>query len=577
MVVSAVDNQRVGDILDEIGDMLDIQSEISFKVQAYHRAANAIRSFPEDINKVWRENRLKDIRGVGKSIAEKVEELLGTGRLIFYEELKEKVPPSLLDLMQVPGVGPKKAKIFYEELGVTTIEELLNSIEAHRIAPLRGMGAKTEENILRGIQLFQRSRERILLFEAHSIAEKIVNDFRKYPFVKGADMAGSLRRMKETIGDIDILVGSDEPLKVAEVFCHLPEVAQVLAKGETKCSVVTKSGLQVDLRVVASESYGAALQYFTGSKEHNIRLREIAKKKGLKISEYGIFEVATGRRLGGEREEDIYRVLGLDYMPPTLRENKGEVEAALEHRLPNLIELRDIRGDLHVHSIWSDGSNRIEQLVEEALKLDYEYLGLCDHAVRLKVAGGMELKDVERRLEEIREVNEKNPNFTVLNGVELNIENDGAVDYPEEVLAQFDLVTASIHWGFGQSKEQLTRRLLKAMENPYIHAISHPTGRILGKRDPYPLDMELVFKVAAETETFLELNSFPDRLDLKDDHLKQAKEEFGCKFIIGTDAHGTGQLPYIRYGVVTAQRGWLESKDVLNTYPIDRLMKVLRK
>lgn len=571
-----MNNQQVAEILDEIGDMLEIQGEILFKTQAYHRAANAIRSYPEDINKVWHEERLKEIQGVGESIAEKIDELLKSGHLIFYEELREKVPPSLLELMQISGVGPKKAKIFYEQLGVTTIDELLSVIEHHKIAPLKGMGVKTEENILRGIQLFQRSRERILLFEAHAIAEKIINELKNYPFVKNVDMAGSLRRMKETIGDIDILVGSDEPEKVANVFCSSKDVAEVLARGDTKCSIVIKSGLQVDLRIVATASYGAALQYFTGSKEHNIHLREIAKKRRLKINEYGIFKISGDKRLGGENEEDIYRLLGMEFIPPTLREDRGEIEAASERRLPRLVELKNIKGDLHVHSVWSDGSSKIEQLVLVSLELGYEYLGLCDHALRLKVARGMGVKDIKNRLKEIEEANKKYPNFTVLNGVELNIENDGTVDYPEEILARFDLVSASIHWGFGQSGKQLTDRLIKAMENPYVHVISHPTGRILGKRDSYELDMELVFKKAAETGTFLELNSFPDRLDLKDDYLRWAKEEFGCKFVIGTDAHGAGQLPYIKYGVATAQRGWLEPEDVINTYPIKKLKGMLK-
>ncbi len=570
-------NEEVAAILDDIGDMLDIQGENPFKVNAYHRAANAIRSYSQEIEKVNKENRLQDIKGVGASIAEKVKELLETGKLVFYEELKEKVPPSLLALMQIPSVGPKKAKIFYEELGITTVEELLQAIENHKIAPLKGMGVKTEENILRGIQLFQRGRERILLFEAHSLAQEIIEKLRENSAVKNVDMAGSLRRMKETIGDIDILAASNEPDKVAEAFCSLPDVANVLAKGETKCSIVVKTGLQVDLRVVPTLSYGAALQYFTGSKAHNIRLREIAKKKGLKISEYGIFKVENEEKIGGEDEEDIYRILGMDFIPPMLREDTGEVERALNHNLPQLVELSDIRGDLHVHSIWSDGSSQIEQLVGVALELGYEYLGLCDHAARLKVARGMSIKEVEERLVEIKRVNQKYPGFKVLNGVELNIENDGTVDYPEEILAQFDLVTASIHWGFGQSKEQLTERIIKAMENPYIHCISHPTGRIIGKRDPYLLNMEMIFQMAAKTGTLLELNSFPDRLDLKDDYLREAKEKYGCQFLIGTDAHGAGQLPYIKYGVATAQRGWLEPQDVVNTYSLDKLLKRLKE
>jgi DNA polymerase (family 10) len=339
-----------------------------------------------------------------------------------------------------------------------------------------------------------------------------------------------------------------------------------------------ESGLQVDLRVVKPSDFGSALQYFTGSKEHNIKLREIAKKQRLKISEYGIFKVGTNRRLGGEEEEEIYKVLGLTFIPAVLRENRGEIEAALEGKLPNLVTLEQVRGDLHVHSIYSDGSSRLEDLAEEALKLGYEYVAVCDHAERLKVARGMSPQDVKKRLVEIEKVNQvyQEKGLTVLNGVELNIENDGEVDYPAELLAQFDLVSASIHWGFGQNKDELTKRVLKAMENPYVNVICHPTGRIIGKREPYQLDFETIFRQAAATNTFLEINSFPDRLDLRDELIQEAKK-VGCKFALGTDAHGAGQLSYMRYGVATAQRGWLEPQDVLNTFPLPQLLEALRK
>lgn len=570
-----MENEDVCSLLDEIGDMLEIQGEMPFKVQAYHRAANSIRGLTEDVNKVYQENRLEQIPAIGKGIAEKIAEVLKTGRLVYYEELKETVPPSVLELMRVPGVGPKKAKQLYDELSVTTIDELAEAISAHRLQSLHGMGAKVEENILKGIELLQKARTRILLFEAYPISQKIVQNLREQPFVSKADTAGSLRRMKETIGDIDLLAASDKPQKLADYFCFLPEVVRVLAKGETKSSVVVKSGLQMDLRVVKPSEYGSALQYFTGSKEHSIHLRDIAKKRGLKINEYGIFEVKTGKRLGGAKEEDIYGQLGMDWMPPVLREDKGEIEAAQAHKLPKLLEMSDIKGDLHVHSSWSDGLNKIETIAEVAQQLGYSYVAVCDHAEKLKIAHGLSKVRVLKRKEEIKKLNAKLDGFTVLSGVELNIDNNGGVDYDDDFLAGFDVVVASIHTGFGQEKEQLTRRTVKAMENKHIDIIAHPTGRLLGKREPYQIDVEAILDKAVETDTFLELNSFPDRLDLKDDHLREAKRR-GARIAISTDAHIAEQMSYIMYGLATAQRGWLEKQDVVNTYSVEELKKTLK-
>lgn len=571
-----MENEQVAAILDEIGDMLDIQGESPFRVRAYHRAANSIRSLSEDINVIAQEGRLKTLPAVGEGLAERIEELLSTGKMTYYEQLKEQVPPRLLELMQIPSVGPKKAKLFYDELHITSLDELLEAVKAKRIHTLKGMSEKTEENVLKGIELLRQSRERILLSEAYPIARRFVETLRQQPFVKRADMAGSLRRMKETIGDIDLLTSSTEPLKVMDFFCSMPEVDRVLAKGETKSSIIAKNGLQLDLRVVSPEEYGSALQYFTGSKEHSIHLRDIAKKQGFKISEYGIFDVKTDNRLGGEKEEDIYLRLNMDWMPPTLREDKGEIEQALKHHLPKLVELNDIQGDLQVHSTWSDGLSRISELAETAKRLGYKYIALTDHAQKLRIAGGMTLEEIKERKGEIEKVNAEQDEVVVLNGVELNIDNEGKVDYEDDVLKNFDVVIASIHTGFGQTEEQLTKRTCAAMENPYIYMIAHPTGRIIGKRPPYAINMEKVFDCAAKTGTILEINSFPDRLDLKDDHVREAKRR-GLKIAINTDAHIAGHLPYMMYGVATAQRGWLEPQDVINTYPLEKLKEALKK
>ncbi len=571
-----MNNNDVAGLLDDIGDMLEIQGENPFKVRAYHRAANTIRSLTTDINKIYEEGKLGELPGVGAHIAERVGELLRTGHLAYYEELKKKVSPAMLTLMEVPSIGPKKAKTLYEKLHVTNVEILEKVAKEEKIRGLPGMSAKTEQNILRDIELWRKHRERILLFEALPIAERIVECLRKQHFVERADMAGSLRRMKETIGDIDLLTSSQHPKKVADFFCSLPDVVRVLAKGKTKSSVIVQSGLQIDLRVIAPEEYGSALQYFTGSKEHSIHLRDIAKKKGLKISEYGIFRVSSNRRLGGKTEEEIYEKLGMDYVHPTLRENKGEVEAALTGKLPLLIEVKDIRGDLHTHSRWSDGVSKIEDVAKVALELGYEYVALCDHAEKLKVAGGMTPEEIRKRAKEIEKLNGKMKGITILAGVELNINNEGGVDYGPDILKDFDIVSASIHTGFGQNQKQLTDRAVRAMNNPYIHVLSHPTGRILGKREPYAIDAEKILEEAKETGTLMELNSFPDRLDLKDDYLREAKKK-GVKIAIGTDAHMADQLRYVNYGVSTAQRGWLTKDDVVNTYPLDKLRKVLKK
>ncbi len=570
-----MDNEYAAKILDEIADLLDIEGESSFRVQAYRRAANGLRGLIENIERINKEGRLRKVPGIGKGIAEKLEELLTKGKIEYHEELKEKIPPSLLELIQVPGLGPRKAKILYDNLNVQSIDDLLEATQDHRVASLKGFGSQTEENLLKSVRQFREGRERILLSEAYPIAEKILGELRKTSLVIKADAAGSLRRMKETIGDIDLLAASAEPMKLMDFFCCLSLVDQVLVKGDTKSSVIAKNGFQVDLRVVTPEQYGSALQYFTGSKEHNIHLRDIAKKRGLKINEYGLFEVVSDRKMGGETEEGIYTSLGMQHIPALIREDKGEIELAKEHKLPRLLQLEDIKGDLHVHSSWSDGINGIRDMAQEAVQLGHSYIAICDHAEKLTVAGGLSKEDVRARKKEIDRLNHQLDGFTILSGIELNIDNEGHLDYEDDFLKEFDIVVASIHSGFNQPEEVLTRRMLAAIGNPNVDIIGHPTGRILGRRPPYALDLEAVLKAAAEHGTLLELNSYPDRLDLKDDYVREAKRR-GVRIAINTDAHTAYHLRYMLFGVATAKRGWLEAEDVANTWQLDDLMSFLR-
>lgn len=571
-----IDNEEVARVLDEIGDLLEILGESSFRVGAYHKAAMNIRSMPRSIRDVYESGELQKIPGVGAHLAERIGILITTGKLPYLEDLKKKVPPSLTELMSIPGLGGKKAKKLYDELNVTSIAELKRAIEKHELRDLPGMGAKTEENIIRGIRQLEQLSARTLLFQALPISEEIVNQLRARPFVKRVDAAGSLRRLKETVGDIDLLCSSAEPRKVMDYFTSLPQVAYTIARGDKKSTIVVTSGYQIDLRVVAPEEFGAALQYFTGSKSHNIHVREIAKKHGLKINEYGVFKVDTNERVAGATEDEVYGYLGLDTPPPVLREDRGEIEAAAEHRLPRLIELSDVKGDLQMHTNATDGVDKLEAMVEMARSLGYSYICITDHAERLYVAGGLTEKELREEYERIDRLNESYDGFTILKGIELNIDNDGDVDYPDSFLAEMDVVIGSIHAGFNQPKSQLTGRMVKAMENPHIDIIAHPTGRVLGKRPAYDIDLPTVFKVAAETGTVLELNSFPDRLDLRDDYLMDAKFNYGCRFAINTDAHNVNHLRYMRYGVATAQRGWLERKDVVNTHPLKQMLMMLK-
>lgn len=568
-------NQEIANVFNEIADLLEIKGDNRFRIRAYRRAAQNIEGLVKDVAELTKEE-LMEIPGIGKDLAEKIEEYLKTGRMKSYEDLKKEVPEGLAVLLTVPSLGPKTAKLLHEKLQVKNIDQLEALAKKHKLIGLPGIKEKTEENILKGIEMLKRGKERHPLGMVLPIANDIADKLGKDPSVKKISVAGSLRRMKETVRDIDILVVSSNPHDVMKTFIHMPDVKQVLMHGPTKSSIVTNTGIQVDMRVVEEESFGAALAYFTGSKEHNIRLREMAVKKGLKINEYGVFREKDDEKLGGKDEEDVYRILGLPFIPPEIREDMGEIEMGLKGKIPMLIEMKDIKGDLHVHSKMSDGSHILNELIEAARAKGYEYIAVTDHSKGLGVARGLNEERLMEEKKEIEATNKKLRGFKLLIGVEVDIRSDGRLDFSDDVLSKMDIVVASIHSGFKQSREQLTKRLVSAMKNPYVSVIAHPTGRLIGERDPYDIDMENILKTAKETGTALEINAYPLRLDLNDIYVKKAKD-LGIKFAISTDTHVVSQFDYMYYGVSIARRGWLEKKDVINTLSYDQLLKELRK
>ncbi|MFH1100451.1 MAG: DNA polymerase/3'-5' exonuclease PolX [Methanobacteriota archaeon] len=569
-------NQLVADIFYMVGDLLDLQGEVFFKTRAYRMAAQTIEALDEDIETVMKENRLESIPGIGEALAKKITEIVTTGKLEYLERLKKEIPAGLLDLLRVPGLGPRKVAALYKTRGITTMKQLQDAARNGKLRELDGFGEITEQNILRGIQLLEKTSGRALLSVAYADGINYVAYLRKCKQVEDINVAGSLRRMKETIGDIDILVSSKNPEPVMECFVQYPLVDRVLAKGSTKSSVLLTDNLQVDLRVVEHKSYGAALQYFTGSKEHNVTLRNLAIRRGYKLNEYGLFDKKTERYLVGKTEEDIYRKIGLSYIEPELRENHGEFEAAKKKQLPHLVEYDEIHGDFHVHSMYSDGSDSIETIAQTAQSLGYSFIGITDHSQSLKIANGLTERQVDKKLEEIKRVNKKFPQLKIFCGTECDIKPDGTLDYSNKVLKKFDHVYCAIHTAFKMDKHTMTKRITQGMENEYVNFLAHPTGRLIGKRDPYEVDIKQLIDTAKKTGTLLEINSFPDRLDLDDVHAKQAKDH-GVNIVIGTDSHNVNQLPYIRFGIATARRGWLEKKNILNTYSLPQIQKQLKR
>ena len=569
-----MENKEVAEIFRQVAEILEIQGENPFRIRAYLKAAQNTESLSRDIAEIAEKDELESIPGIGKDLAGKIKEIVKTGKLKFLQQLQESIPEGLTILMSVPGLGPKTAKLLYDKLKIKNINQLERAARAHKISVLPGIKEKTEENILRGIALTKKAKERMPLAEAFFIAEKITAVLKKLKEVEQIEVAGSLRRRKETVRDIDILATSSHPEKIMDVFTKLDEVKEVLAKGSTKSSVLTKSGIQVDLRVVQPKSFGAALLYFTGSKQHNIKLRQLAMKKGLKINEYGVFR--KKKWLAGKKEEDIFNKFNLGFIEPELREDRGEIEAAMKGKLPKIADLKSIKGDLHVHSKWSDGSASIEDIARAAQARGYLYVAICDHSQSIKIAGGLSTERLKKQIDLIHKLNKKFKNFRILAGSEVDIKSDGSLDYPDKMLKELDIVIAAIHTGFKQSQQQLTERMTKAMQNKYVNIIAHPSGRLIGQREPYALDMEKVLKKAKETGTCMEINAFPERLDLTDINCRRAKE-LGVKMAISTDAHRLQHLDFMYFGVSVARRGWLEKKDLINTSTLDKLLKLIRQ
>ena len=570
-----MDNQGVAAVFYEIADLLDLQG-VAFKPAAYRRAARNIESMEEDINKLASEGNVKDIPGVGEAMAKKIEEMLKTGKLRYLEELRSQLPKGLLDVLRVPDIGPKTAMVLYKELGITSLQQLKEAAEAKRLRNLKGFGEKTEERILQGIDTLEAKGKRVLLGEALPVAEEYVRYLRTSQKLDRISVAGSLRRGKETIGDIDILVGDNEPSKIMDSFVSYPKVSEVLMKGPTKSTVRLKNGLQVDIRAVETKSYGAALCYLTGSKEHNVSMRRIGVEMGFKLNEYGLFERDSGKMVAGATEEEVYEALGFKYIEPELRENSGEFEASKERRLPELVKHEELRGDFHVHTDWSDGSNTIQQVADHAAESGYEYVAITDHSQSMKIAGGLSPEDLRKQMAEVRKVDSAmGGRLRVLAGTEVDIRSDGSLDFPGALLKDLDVVIASVHSRFKMEKEDMTKRVVTAVESGSVDILGHPTGRLIGERSGYQLDLEKVFEAAKASGVSMEVNSFPNRLDLGDVNCRTAKDA-GVRVAIGTDAHHVDQMGFIRLGVITARRGWLEAKDVLNTLRAKDLEKHLR-
>ena len=568
-------NQEIAKIFSEIADYLEMEG-VAFKPYAYQKAAITLETLEEDVEEIYKRGgieALKEIPGVGESIALKIEEYLKTGKIKYYEEFKKKIPVDLEEIIAIEGMGPKRAKVLYEKLGIKTVEELERAAKAHKIAPLFGFGEKTEKNILEGIAFLKRSKGRFLLGEILPTVKEVYEKLKSLKEIETIDPAGSVRRMKETIGDVDFLVISEKPEKVMDFFTSLPGIEKIWGKGKTKSSVRMKEGFDMDIRVVPKRSYGSALQYFTGSKDHNIALRKIAIDKGLKLSEYGLFR--GSKMIAGKNEEEIYKALGMDWIPPELRENQGEIELALERKLPKIIDYKDIKGDLHCHTKWDGGADTIEEIVEVAKKMGYQYIGIADHTKFLRIEHGLDEKKLALQRKEIDNLNKKLKNFKILQGAETNILPDGSIDIKDEALKKLDYVIAGIHSSFKMEKEKMTERIIKAMKNPNVDIISHPTGRILKRRDEYQIDFDKILRAAKEFGAILEINSFPERLDLNDQNIRRAKEA-GVKMVINTDSHHKDQMRFIEFGIAQARRGWAEKEDIINTQPLEKLLKFFK-
>ena len=573
-----MENAEIAAVFEEIANVLRIlqnDPNWSFKAAAYDRAKRSIESFPERLEDLCSnpDRKLTDVPGVGKDLAGKIKEIVETGKSQYLEEKLKNIPRSLLELLQIQTVGPQKVRLFYNELGIKSLVELEAAARGERLRELPGMSAKSEENILRAIEGLKKATGRFRLDVAYETAGRLSRHIHQFKGVEDVTAAGSLRRGRETVGDLDLLVSGRNLAGLGDHLLKFPEVAQVLAKGEDKVSFKLASGMQVDVRMLPPESYGAALMYFTGSKEHNVALRARAQRQGLKLSEYGLFHAE--RNVASRREEEVYQKLGLPWIPPELRENQGEIEAAAESKLPHLVELKDIRGDLQMHTTASDGKNTIEEMAAAAKELGYRYILITDHSKAVTIANGLDEKRAREHIKRIHAARRKVKEIEIWAGAEVDILAEGKLDYPDELLAQFDIVLASVHSRMTQPGEEMTARLLKGLENPYVRILGHPTGRQILRRDPFSFDIEKVFEAARKFGVILEQNANPERLDLSDRHVRLVHDK-GMKIVISTDAHQPKHFQFMRYGVMTARRGWMEKKDVINTYPPEKLLQSLR-
>ena len=579
-------NQELAKIFSEIAIFLEME-KVSFRSISYERAALNLETLEKDVEEVYKNEGIKgleEIPGIGVNLARKIEEYLKTGKIRLYQELKKKTPVDLENLIAVEGIGPKMVRDLWHHLKIRNLKDLERAVKAKKIRTLPHFGEKTEANILQGIEFLKKSKGRFLLGEILPAVQEIILKLGALKQVKRVSLAGSLRRRKETIGDADILAISKKPKKVVDFFTSLPDVAKVWGRGSTKASIRMKQGFDIDLRIIPEKSYGAALQYFTGSKEHNIATRKIAIEKGLKLNEYGLFR--GKKMIASQKEEDVYKALSIPFIEPELRENQGEIEAAFRQAqgklpgLPHLIGYKDVLGDLHCHSSWDGGRNTILEMAEAGQSMGYQYLGIADHTKFLRIERGLDEKQLLRQRQEIdklnREFKDRGLKFRILQGCEANILKDGSIDIKDEILKELDFVIAGIHSNMKMARIQMTKRLIRAMENPNVDIISHPTGRILKRRDEYQTDFPALLRAAKKTKTILEINAFPDRLDLNDSKIRQAKE-VGVKMVINTDAHSKEHLSLMGFGVSQARRGWLEKQDIVNAWPLDKLLKFLKK
>jgi DNA polymerase (family 10) len=569
-------NFEVVRILRNISILLEMD-DLPFKPRAYEKAAISISALEEDVEEIYMKSGVEglcQIPGVGASIAEKIEELIKTGKLQYYEELTKKVPVDFESLSGIEGLGPKKIKLLWNKLQIKNIDDLEKAALEHKISGLPHFKRKTEENLLKAIEFAKKSRGRYILGYTLPLVRSIADRLRKVPNVKKVVPAGSVRRMKETVGDVDFLVLTEDSRGAMEFFVSMPEVIQVFEKGKTKSAVKLETGMNADIRALPEQSFGAALQYFTGSKDHNIALRRIALDNGWKLSEYGLFE--KQKQIAGRTEEEVYERLGLRWIPSELRENTGEIEAARKDELPDLSELKQVRGDLQVHSNWTDGQNSIKEMAEQAKKNGLEYIVISDHSKTLAMTGGLDEEGFSKQAKEINRVNEQLEGITVLKGAELNILKDGSLDISDDALRKLDVAGAAVHSYFDMGNEEMTARVLKAIENPNLDILFHPTSREIQRRDPIQLDLEKIIALSKETGTILDIDSYPDRLDLRDEHIRRAVQ-MGAKLGISSDSHSTAHLHYLELGVAQARRGWATAKDIVNTRTLEEFKKTLKE